>query len=635
MVARGKVRFQFLEEGPMSEILVTARNLSVKFGANPVIQNLQFSLHEGARVGLIGPNGMGKSTLLRVLAGEIEPDGGEVVRRRSLRMGYLPQVPHFLPGEVVEAAILGAVSSHEDWSEVGAAQEMISRLGLERYRHSPIEELSGGWKKRVALARELAKRPELLLLDEPTNHLDLETILWIEDFLKRAPFAALTVTHDRAFLDRVATKIAELNRRFPTGWFEADGNFQKFSEARESYVEGLVSRQVSLANVFRRETEWLRRGAKARTTKQQARIDRAGELEKEVKDLEVRNRSRSVGLDFQGSERLSKKLIAAEGVSKALGGRKLFENLSLTLRPGSRLGIVGANGLGKTTLIRVLLKELAPDSGEVLHSDSVQVAFFEQNRESLDPTLSLRKAVCPTGDSVIFRGASTHVRSYLDRFLFPAEQMELQVGKLSGGEQSRLLLAKLMLSPANVLVLDEPTNDLDLSTLAILEDALEDFPGAVIVVSHDRRFLQQTVDQLLAFSTSGVQFFAGVDQWEIAVRAQSKGSERKGAPEGTQSARMETPVAKSLGATNESPSSSQKRKRLSFGEQRELEGLESKLAQAEERVRQLTEKLGNPDPGNSPMEFKRLSEELHAASHEVEQLYHRWGELEAKSTGSR
>ncbi|NBU21782.1 ABC transporter ATP-binding protein, partial [bacterium] len=412
----------------------------------------------------------------------------QIVLGQRGRVGYLEQTPTFSPQATILSTLLEAVKDHpsqEDWEHHARAHSLISQLSLGEDERL-VSQLSGGWKKKVALARELMKTPDLLLLDEPTNHLDVESILWLEEFLAQARFATFTITHDRAFLQKVSRRILELDRRNPGGLLSVQGDYAQYLETKSQMMAAQERREVILKNTLRRETEWLRRGAKARTTKQQARIQRAETLKNEVGELEVRNQSRSVQIDFQGASKNPKKLIEAQKVSCDIQGKTLFSQLDLILTPGTRLGILGPNGCGKSTLVRTLAGLDQPSSGSIYRSENLSIAYFEQNREALDPELSVMRTLCPTGDSVTYRGERVHIRSYLDRFLFSAGQMEMAVGKLSGGEQSRLLIAQLMLNPANLLILDEPTNDLDMATLSILEDCLVEFPGAVILVTHDR-----------------------------------------------------------------------------------------------------------------------------------------------------
>ena len=511
-------------------ILVSAHQLSKTFSSRPLFQDLTLTIETGDRIGLIGPNGAGKSTLLRILASQIQADSGTLSLQRGLTVGFLDQVPEFESNATVRSSL---VKDIYDWEAVALAEEYISRLELSQLdRDTPIKSLSGGWRKRVALARELVKKPDLLLMDEPTNHIDVESILWLEDFLSTQNFATLTITHDRMFLQRVANRIVELNSRHAGGLLNVKGDYLSYLEIRDQLLSAQERREVILKNTLRRETEWLRQGAKARTTKQQARIKRAGELKDEVNQLAQRNDVRTAKLQFHGAEKNPEKLIEARDLGKNYGDRKLFSKLNLLITPKTRLGLIGQNGSGKTSLIKVLLGKEESSSGTVIHSDHLKVAYFDQTRETLNPEESVLKTLCPAGDTVSFAGNQIHIRSYLDRFLFSGSQMDMAVGRLSGGEQSRLLIAKLMLSRANLLILDEPTNDLDFATLAVLEECLRDFDGAVILVTHDRYFLDQVSNQLLAFPPPGseggkLESFASMMQWEdwfLACKAKKEAS---------------------------------------------------------------------------------------------------------------
>ena len=617
-------------------ILISTHQLTKAFGARPLFSGLTFTIESGDRIGLIGPNGAGKSTLLRILASEETTDGGTLSIQKNLRVGYLKQIPEFTPGATLLETVMEGVQSKasrannhekEHWEEMVLAEECLGKLDLiGSSGFSPetlVETLSGGWKKRVALARELAMQPDLLLLDEPTNHLDVESILWLEDFLAQARFATLTITHDRAFLQNVSNRIIELDRRNPSGLLNIKGSYTDYLEVKNQVLEAQQSRELSLKNTLRRETEWLRRGAKARTTKQQARIYRAEDLKQEVEELAGRNLSRTVRLDFKNSERNPKKLVEAKNISKAFRDRTLFKDFDLIITPGSRIGLLGKNGSGKSTLIQVLLGKEEPDHGTVFRSDQLKLAYFEQNRETLDPTKSVLRTLCPTGDQVIHQGRSTHIRSYLDRFLFEPGQMEMAVGKLSGGEQSRLLIARLMLKEANLLVLDEPTNDLDLATLTILEECLRDFQGALLLVTHDRYFLDQVTNQILAFPSESadqatIQRFADLSQWE-EWRANSSLPLQ---------ARKDTLKSSSLNEpTPVSPSFPIKKKKLSFKEQNELDLMEKTILKAESEVAKWTEETQKLENMTNPKKLAEMIQCLAKAQETVDKLYLRWTEL--------
>jgi ATP-binding cassette subfamily F protein uup len=607
-------------------ILLSAQDLTHAFGVRALFEGVSFTVAEGDRIGLIGPNGAGKSTLLRLLAGELGADGGLVAPRTGLRVAYLPQAPAFAPGATVREAVregLGAAADAAGWEGEARVDALVAKLDLSSAAagtERAVDELSGGWQKRVALARALVAEPELLLLDEPTNHLDVESILWLEKFLAQQRFATITVTHDRQFLQRVANRILELDRRNAGGLLDVAGDYATYLERKAEAMAAQERREDTLRNTLRRETEWLRRGPPARTTKQDARIQRAGALADEVAELGTRNRARAVDLDFQGTGRQTRRLVEGRGLGVRYGERAVFDGLDVLIGPGTRLGLLGPNGCGKTTLLRVLTGAQAPTSGEVKRADALEIAFFEQDRAALDPTLTVADAVCPDGDYVQFRGARVHRHGYLERFLFRAEQMNQPLGRLSGGEQSRLLVARLMLRPATILVLDEPTNDLDLATLQVLEDALTSFDGAVLLVTHDRYFLDQVATQILAFNTAPgeegrVTTFSGLAQWEEWHRAQT--------------AAARAVVTSAPRAAPSAPAAPPAKKKLSFNLQREWDGIEARIAEAEARVAALEAELAHPDVVSDAARLVALDADLGSARAEVDRLYARWAELEA------
>jgi ATP-binding cassette subfamily F protein uup len=598
--------------------LLSAHNLGHSFAGKVLFSGLNFGLFEKDRVGLVGPNGAGKSTLLKILSQQIEPENGNVVKRRGLRIGFLAQSPQFAEKETLfEALIAKADDANE---AMGRAYEWLSRLQLDQFpTDMPVQALSGGWKKRLALARELLTEPDLMLLDEPTNHLDVESILWLENFIAESPLAFLTITHDRLFLQRIANKIFDLDPKNPQYLLTVDGDYLKYLENKELLLKGEEAREKKLKNTLRRETEWLRRGAKARLTKQQARIDQAHALGDEVSELSSRNRSRQVKIDFGESEKNPKKLIEATDISKTFvkDGQplKVFENFSYLIGPKTRLGLLGVNGSGKSTLIRVLLGYEKPDQGSVKIAEGVKISYFEQNRETLDPQKSVLRNICPDGDYVIVQGKPVYAKSYLERFLFSPQQMDLPVAKLSGGEQSRLRIAQIMLQPASVLVLDEPTNDLDLETLEVLEEALQEFSGAVILVTHDRYFMDQVCNEILTFAKDlegrpQLERFADYLQWEawtLTRQSEIKMVEKK--------ARQEK---------------APKGKKLSFKEKFELENMEEKILGLESELQQWQAETQKPDIISNATRLQELFSRISERQAQIDQLYQRWSELERK-----
>ena len=592
-------------------VLLTCDSLGKSFGSRTVFTGISLSLHDDDRLGIIGPNGAGKSTFLQILGGGMLPDAGVVSIRKGVRLAMVVQDPVFDPAltvrEIVTAAAAdGALDNDDRDVEVS---KIISRVGFEDAA-ATAGTLSGGWKKRLAIAEALGARPDVLLLDEPTNHLDVEGILWLEKLVNSAAFASVFVTHDRYFLENVSTRVAEINRAYPLGVFAASGNYSKFLEKRAELLRAQQREQDALANLVEREIEWLRRGAKARTSKSKARIQDAFDLQGKLADVTERNQKGATIIDFNATGRMTKRLITCEHIRKSLGGRVLFDDVSFVLGPGMRLGVLGSNGSGKTTLLRILADELGPDAGEVRRAEGLRVAYFDQNRDRLDPDTPLRRALAPDGDTVIFRDRSTHVAGWAARFLFRAEQLDLPIGRLSGGERARVHIARLMLQPADILLLDEPTNDLDIPTLEVLESNLADFPGALVLVTHDRFLLDRLSTVLLAMSGAGeVEFFAELAQWEQA-NAQKK------AP----------PKAAPASAAKAAPA----RKKLTWAEAREWEQIEDLVARAEEVLDQKRTHLELPEVASDHVRLTAAVKEMDTAQAEVDRLYARWAELEAK-----
>lgn len=600
-------------------LLISTHKLEKSFAAKTLFKGVSLGIEEGDRVGLVGPNGAGKSTLMKILAGRIDADSGDVVAKKGLQIGYLEQTPTFNPGETILDAIMSKTLDYGD--SIGPAYEWLARLELSQFGESfLVEDLSGGWRKRVALARELILNPELLMLDEPTNHLDVSSILWLEEFLANSNFATLIITHDRLFLQRVSTKIFDLDPRNANSLLVINGDYLQYLEAKDLLMKGQEAREQALKNTLRRETEWLRRGAKARLTKQQARIDRAGDLKEEVADISARNLAKKVKIEFKETERTPQKLLAAESISKAYNGKVLFEDFTYLVNPKTRLALLGDNGTGKSTLIRLLLGTENPDSGTIYQADNLKIAYFEQNRDTLDPKKSLLKNICPEGDYVHYQGQYVFGRSYLERFLFNRQQMDLPVEKLSGGEQARLRIAQLMLNEAQVLILDEPTNDLDVATLAVLEESLREFTGAVILVTHDRYFMDQVAHDIMAFHKHDdghvtMENFSGYLQWEEWFDQQKE---------------LQAAEARKAAAAEKAKSESGKTKKLSFKDKFELENMESTILELEERLTAAQSEADKPEVAANPQRVQELYAEIGALQTKIEGLYARWAELEGR-----
>ena len=599
----------------MPELLLSGQDLAKAFGAVPLFEGLSFGIFEGDHIGLVGPNGSGKSTLLRILAGLEPPSAGTRSVRKRLRIGYVPQDPVFVPETTVGSALHDAAGeagadAHEREGRIAVA---MGKAGFEDADQA-ASSLSGGWKKRLAIACALAREPELLLLDEPTNHLDVEGILWLEELLRREPEAFVAVSHDRYFLESVAGRMLELNRAFAAGLFEARGRYSAYLEKKDEMLANQASYQESLRNRVRGELDWLSRKARARTRKAQARIEEAGRLVDELADLDGRSQAAGVGIAFAGTDRKTRRLVAASGVTKRFGGRTLVRGLDLVLSPGMRIGLLGRNGSGKTTLLRVLAGLEPPDEGTVDRAPDLRVVVFDQHRSRLQPDVSLARTLAPAGgDSVIFQGRAVHVAGWAKRFLFQSDQLETPVGRLSGGEQARVLVARLMLEPADVLMLDEPTNDLDIPTLEVLEESLLEFSGALVLVTHDRYLLDRVSTGLLALDgRGGVIPYADYTQWEIGQRA---------AP---------SPRADGKRAKAATTTAADKPKRLGYREKREWEQMEARILEAERHLESRRRAAADPEVASDHKALAERLRTLGAAQAAVDDLYARWAELEEK-----
>ena len=595
--------------------LINVRSIAKSFGAEPLFQNVSFTVSEGDRIGLIGPNGSGKSTLLRILAGSVLPDEGEIAVRKRLRMSYVEQVSEFQPGDTVKS-IVGTAMEKSGVSDAERGTRSAETLGRAGFVDLQAEaaSLSGGWRKRLAIVEALVQAPDILLLDEPTNHLDLAGIEWLEDVLGRAAFACVVISHDRYFLENVANDTAELSRIYPDGLLRVKGRYSTFLEKKEEFLHAQSKRQEALENLVHSEIEWLRRGAKARTRKSKARIDKAGELMEELADLNARTRSTTAQIDFSSTDRKTKRLIELENVGYTIGERRLFTGLNYVIAAGVRIGLVGPNGSGKTTLLRLLRGEVAPSEGEIRRADRLRIVYFDQTR-ALDPNQTLRRALAPEGDSVIYQDRSIHVASWASRFLFKGEQLNQPVERLSGGERARVLIAQLMLQPADVLLLDEPTNDLDIPTLEILEESLLEFRGSLVLVTHDRYMLDRVSTVVLGLDgRGGAERFADYSQWEVwQAEKDEEASGKVSEPEAF--------AIKSAPAT---------KKKLSYLEAREYAGMEQRIAEAEELLQKKRANAEDPAIASDAAQLVTAHDELEQAQKEVDALYARWAELEGK-----
>jgi ATP-binding cassette subfamily F protein uup len=628
---------------------LTLDHASLAYGLTPLLDHVDFQLDSGERVGLIGRNGTGKSSLLKAIAGEIKLDDGTVWRQPGVRLAYVPQEPPLDPTHTVFEAVadgLGnlrqilldyhAVShamsdpgadttallermqqlqheleAQDGWQVQARVETVLSRLSLPA--DTSVATLSGGWRKRVALARALVAAPEILLMDEPTNHLDLAAIEWLESMLLDFKGALLFITHDRRFLDRLATRIVELDRGLIT---EFKGNFSQYQVKKVELLEVEAQQNAKFDKFLAQEEVWIRKGVEARRTRNEGRVRRLERLR--LERAARRDRQGTVKLALDAGERSGKLVAELEHVGKTFGDKTIIRDFSTRILRGDRIGLLGPNGAGKSTLLKLILGELEPDSGEIKRGTNLNIAYFDQMREQLDDEATLADTISPGSDFVEIGNERKHVISYLEDFLFPPQRARAPVKMLSGGERNRLLLARLFARPANVLVLDEPTNDLDIDTLELLEELLQDFQGTLFLVSHDRAFLENTVTQVIAFEGNGVltEFGGGYDDWQrfTAQRAAEAQVEKPKAAAPTQKAAAK-PTSNKLG----------------FKETQELAALPDKIEALEHEQNAINTELA--DGGiyrNDPARVKLLQARLAAIDTELEQALLRWEELESR-----
>ena len=642
--------------------LLDAQGIVRTYGARTVLGGVSLTLDLGDRVGLVGANGSGKSTLGRILAGVEEPDRGRVVLRRGARVGYLPQEPHFDGDPTAVEAVLGGLSA---WSEAKAAHDeasaalergdaperwvelqseaatriehlggwdlthqaegMLARLGVTRPTQN-LSTMSGGELRRVDLARLLVARPDLAILDEPTNHLDLDTIEWLEGHLaSEQPGAVLLITHDRFFLDRLVRRTAELDRGNLRVF---DGGYEAYLVAKTEREDHEVRAEQNRQNVLRRELDWLRRSAPARTSKQKARTQRATAVLAEEGPRSARDVALTVDTVRSGNT-----VLELEDLRIEMEGRVLVDGLTLALPPGERMGIVGPNGSGKTTLLRTLLGEHAPSGGTLKVGQNARITYLGQKREGLDESLTVLENVAGNQSRVTVGGRTMDARGYLERFLFDSDQQRQPVSVLSGGEKARALLAKLLLVPANLLILDEPTNDLDIATLSALEEMLVEMKGTALVVTHDRWFLDRVATSILAFEGDGrvVRYPGGYTSYR-SLRSQRPSSRPSSQPPSQPSSRPSSQGAPAPSDANAGQSEPpKKRGGLTYGERIELSEIMERIAEAEDRVASLEARLADPalyEVGGG--DAAGLAIELERARADLETRVTRWEALERK-----
>lgn len=605
--------------------LLTARNLMKTYPSNNLFAGVSVHIEDSERIGLIGPNGSGKTTLMKILAGALEPDSGEIVRKRGLRVAYVDQDDRFA-ADSTPLTVAQMDLEDDDGSGMDPttrASIALTKLGFTDL-HRAVASLSGGWRKRLSLARALAKDPEVLMLDEPTNHLDLEGVQWLEGLVRQMAISVVYVTHDRRFLENTATRIIELSKAYPGGAFEVTGNYTEFVKRKEAFLEAQRAAQSSIAGLVRRDTAWLRQGIQGRQTRNKTQVERATNRREELKDTADRNQATGLTatFSFKSTERKTKKLLALHRVSKAMGDKALFAALDLTLTPGQRVGLLGVNGSGKTTLMRLMSGDLTPDSGTIDRADNLKVVTFSQHRETLDPSQTLREALCPIGDTVHCHGVPVHVTGWARRFLFDVDQLPMRVGDLSGGEQARVLIANLTLLPADVLLLDEPTNDLDIPSLEVLEQSLLEFSGAIVLVTHDRFLLERVASEYLALDDrGGGKRYASIEQWNAAVKKAQQAAAEKARP------------GASAGPAAASKPSTPRPGKLTYMLQREYDGMEEAILSAEAEVERLEAEAADPALTADHVKAAAVYTRLKDGHAKVTELYARWAELDAMRGG--
>ena len=571
--------------------------VSKSYAGRSLFRGLCFRVFAQDRVAIIGPNGAGKSTVFKIILGKELADEGEIIVRKDIGVSFVPQKGVY-EKETVEEHLKTYLGDIPDYEKSTKISIVLGKVGIFDSKAS-IAKLSGGWKKRLDIAAALLTEPDLLLLDEPTNHLDIEGILWLEDFLKRSNFSFMLSSHDRNFLENVCSRVLEINPAFPEGSFSVKGSYSKFLEKREEFLQGQISYERSLKSKVSREIEWLRQTPKARTTKSRSRIENAEALIKELSTVRVNNKKNQTQIEFSSTGKQTRKLLTLHSACKAYGDKRLFSNLNLCIRPGMRIALLGKNGSGKSSLMKALLGIESLDSGSRKEAENLEMVYFDQEREQLNDCLSLKEALCPNSDTVYFQGKSIHVNSWAKRFLFSPDRLQMPLRSFSGGEKARILIARLLLKAADILFLDEPSNDLDISTLEILEESLREFPGAIVIISHDRFMLNDLCNLYIGLGLEGEeQFFADYYQWEDRLKAKPQ-KEKKAATQ------------------------RQKAKSMSYKEKQELKQIEALIAKKEQELLLLQDKIQTAPEDKQWL----LCQDLKKLQDSIEQHYERWQEL--------
>ena len=599
-------------------LIFSLKNVSKTYGDDTLFSDLCIDFKLNEQLGLIGMNGSGKSTFLKLIANIIQPDTGELITRSSLRFIYLAQKDRLDPEQTVEQLLYDSTkdSPFDEKERHRIVQRALGKGGFADTT-MPVKNLSGGWKKKLAITRALCFKPDILLLDEPTNHLDINGILWLEEILKTAGFSFIVVSHDRAFLENVCLNIMEIGKYYPRGFFKIQGQYKKFEEERNKFLTAQQKMQTSLSSKMRREDEWLRQGPKARTTKAKYRIEQAQKLRMELYALKDRNKNTaSLDIDFHATGRKTKKLLRAFQLKKELDGKKLFSDITFEIGPKFCLGVVGENGSGKSTFLSILEKKILPDEGKIQWAENLKISVFDQNRSKLNLNHTLKQALNPGGgDSVNYKGRSIHIVTWAKRFLFMPDQLDMSVKRLSGGEKARIIIANIMLEPCDILLLDEPTNDLDILSLEVLEQSIKQFPGAVIIVSHDRYLMDNVCHRILYLDPdTEAKFFKDFDQIIKYRQTLLEKSKKKKKPKEKNLEKKKNPMVLTF----------------SYKDKYELEHIEEKILSTENEVDFLSDKIQDPKIISNSESMKHYCSKLKQMQEKTHALYERWEHLESK-----
>jgi ATP-binding cassette subfamily F protein uup len=589
-------------------VLLNLDKISKAFGTKALFTDLCLTVNEGDKIGIIGDNGTGKTTLTKIMANLEGADTGNIAIRKNLKTAYIPQVSTYPVNATVWDIVASTATSDYKNADVKTATA-LSIVGFDDYTVK-VNTLSGGWSKRLDIACGIVNEPQLLILDEPTNHLDFQALAWLENFLGSARFTWVMVSHDRFLLERCANRIIEINKRYEGNIFQSDGKYHDFLEKHLQYIVQQNKQEAVMSNKVRAEIEWLRRGPKARTTKSKYRIDEANNLIKELADLREKKRTSKTEIEFSSSNRKTKLLVKIKNISKSFGDKDILKNFTANFTTGLRIGLLGGNGAGKTTLLKLLSKKIKPDSGSVEHADNLKIVYFDQSREALHQQKTVKQFLADGNDTVIFKNRQVHMVSWIKRFGFSPQQMDSTIASLSGGEQSKILIAKLMLESADILLLDEPTNDLDIRTIETLEENLLEFGGLLVIVSHDRYMISRVCGLFIGFTTDAqAEFFADYEQWEESLKTNKKenaGDARK---------------------TDKDKRPKKEKTKLSYKEKLELENVEKQIEILDDKIKSLEVQLNDPKNFSDYILLKNLTEEIALNKETLEKFYHRWAYL--------